>query len=314
VSIRLGYQIPNFTYPGVPVEKTFDTVAAQAKEAEASGFDTVLVMDHFYQLPGIGDPENAMLEAYTLLGALAPVTSSVQLSTLVTGNTYRNPAHLAKTVTALDVVSHGRAILGIGAGWFEREHDDFGYEFGTFGQRFEKLEESLQIITPMLRGETATLDGKWYQARGAMNNPRVRDSLPIMLGGSGEQKTFRLAARFADHMNIICDLADLARKVGVLRQRCEEIGRDPATLATSFLIMGMVGETEQEAKELGATIPEDRRNRAFLGTPAQVAEQIQEQVLAAGIDGITINLVRNGHRPGVVTAVGEALKPLVAQG
>jgi F420-dependent oxidoreductase-like protein len=312
VSIRLGYQIPNFTYPGVPVEDTFDTVAAQAREAEAAGFDTVLVMDHFYQLPGIGAPENAMLEAYTTLGALATLTSTIQLSALVTGNTYRNPALLAKTVTTLDVVSHGRAILGIGAGWFEREHDDYGFDFGTFGQRFERLEEALTIIAPMLKGEPAVLDGKWYAARGAMNNPRVRPTVPIMLGGSGEQKTFRLAARFADHMNIICDVTELPRKVAVLRQRCEEIGRDPATLATSYLVMGMVGETEQEAKELGETIPADRRNRAFLGTPEQVAEQLREQVLGAGIDGITINLIRNGHRPGVVTQVGAALKPLVA--
>jgi F420-dependent oxidoreductase-like protein len=311
VSIRLGYQIPNFTYPGIPVESLFDTVAAQAREAEAAGFDTVLVMDHLYQLPGIGAPENAMLEAYTTLGALASATSTIQLSALVTGNTYRNPALLAKTVTTLDVVSKGRAILGIGAGWFEREHHDYGFEFGTFGQRFERLEEALTIIAPMLKGEPASLDGKWYTARGAMNNPRVRPAVPIMLGGSGEQKTFRLAARFADHMNVICDLADLPHKVAVLRQRCEEIGRDPATLATSYLIMGLVGETEQEAKELGESVPEDRRDRAFVGTPEQVAEQIQERVLGAGIDGITINLIRNGHRPGVVTQVGAALKPLV---
>lgn len=311
MTIRLGYQIPNFTYPGIGVEDLFDTVKAQAREAESAGFDTVLVMDHLYQLPGIGAPENAMLEAYTTLGALASATSTIQLSALVTGNTYRNPALLAKTVTTLDVVSKGRAILGIGAGWFEREHHDYGFEFGTFGQRFERLEEALTIIAPMLKGEPATLDGKWYTARGAMNNPRVRPAVPIMLGGSGEQKTFRLAARFADHMNVICDVAELPHKVAVLRQRCEEIGRDPATLATSYLIMGLVGETEQEAKEYGESVPEDRRNRAFVGTPDQVAEQIQEKVLGAGIDGITINLIRNGHRPGVVTQVGAALKPLV---
>ncbi|GLY99878.1 LLM class F420-dependent oxidoreductase [Actinoplanes sp. NBRC 103695] len=311
MTIRLGYQIPNFTYPGVPAEELFDTVVAQAREAEATGFDTVLVMDHFYQLPGIGAPENAMLEAYTTLGALATATSTVQLSTLVTGNTYRNPALLAKTVTTLDVVSHGRAVLGIGAGWYEREHHDLGYEFGTFGQRFERLEEALTIIAPMLRGEEGNLEGKWYTARGAMNNPRYRSAVPIMLGGSGEQKTFRLAARFADHMNIICDVDDLARKVSVLRERCEEIGRDPATLKTSYLVMGMVGETEQEAKELGETIPDDRRNRAFLGTPDQVAEQLNEKVLGAGVDGLTINLIRNGHRPGVVAQVGAALRPLV---
>jgi F420-dependent oxidoreductase-like protein len=311
VTIRLGYQIPNFTYPGVPVENLFDTVVAQAREAETAGFDTVLVMDHFYQLPGIGTPDQNMLEAYTTLGALASATSTIQLSTLVTGNTYRNPALLAKTVTTLDVVSKGRAVLGIGAGWFEREHHDLGFEFGTFGQRFERLEEALTIIAPMLKGEPASLEGKWYVARGAMNNPRLRPTIPIMLGGSGEQKTFRLAARFADHMNIICDVDDLARKVGVLRERCAEIGRDPATLATSYLVMGMVGETGQEVKELAETIPEDRRNRAFLGTAEQVAEQLHEKVIGAGIDGITINLIRNGHRPGMVAAVGAALKPIL---
>jgi F420-dependent oxidoreductase-like protein len=312
VSIRLGYQIPNFTYPGVPVENLFDTVAAQAREAESAGFDTVLVMDHFYQLPGIGTPDNAMLESYTTLGALASATSTIQLSTLVTGNTYRNPAHLAKAVTTLDVVSKGRAILGIGAGWFEREHHDYGFEFGTFGQRFERLEEALAIIAPMLKGEQPTFEGKWYTVRGAINNPRLRPNIPIMLGGSGEQKTFRLAARFADHMNIICDLTDLPRKVAVLRERCEEVGRDPATLATSYLVMGLVGETGQQVKELGERIPEDRRDRVFLGTVDQVAEQVHEKVLGAGINGITINLVLNGHQPGVVSQVGAALKPLVA--
>ena len=310
MSIRLGYQIPNFSYPGTPVEQLFPTVIAQAREAEAAGFDTVLVMDHFYQLPGIGTPDSPMLECYTTLGALASATSTIQLSSLVTGNTYRNPPMLAKTVTTLDVVSKGRAILGIGAGWFEREHHDYGFEFGSFAERFERLEEALEIISPMLRGEPATLEGKWYTARGAMNNPRVRPKIPIMLGGGGEKKTFRLAARFADHMNIICDVADIPQKVAALRQRCEEAGRDPATLPTSYLTMGLVGEDEQEVKEFAARIPEDRRARVFLGTADQVAEMLHEKVIGAGIGGITINLPGNGHRPGMVSRVGAALKPL----
>src|SRR3954447_25102842 len=135
---RLGYQIPNFTYPGVGVDGLFAAVARQAREADASGFDTVMVMDHFYQLPMLGPPEHEMLECYTLLSALAQHTSTVRLSALVTGNTYRAPAFLAKTLTTLDVVSGGRAQLGIGAGWFELEHDSLGFEFGTFTDRFEK--------------------------------------------------------------------------------------------------------------------------------------------------------------------------------
>ena len=156
---RLGYQMPNFTYPGTAPADLFDAIAAQARAAEASGFDTVLVMDHFFQLPSLGPITHEMIECYVLLAGLARETSKVRLSALVTGNTYRNPAVLAKTVTALDLVSGGRAQLGIGSGWFEAEHTAFGIEFGTFTDRFEKLEEALQIIGPMLRGEDATLDG-----------------------------------------------------------------------------------------------------------------------------------------------------------
>ena len=132
-----------------PPADLFPTVVRQAQEAEASGFDTVLVMDHFYQLPTLGEPDEPMLEAYTALGALASATEKIQLSTLVTGNTYRNPTLLAKAVTTLDVVSGGRAILGIGAGWFELEHQQLGFEFGTFTDRFDRLEEALQIIVPI---------------------------------------------------------------------------------------------------------------------------------------------------------------------
>ena len=149
---RLGYQIPNFTYPGVASEDIFRNVVDQAKAAEAAGYDRVFVMDHFYQLPGIGAHDEAMFECYTMLSALAQHTERVRLSALVTGNTYRNPALLAKSLTTLDHVSGGRATLGIGCGWFEKEHVDLGFEFGTFTDRFEKLEESLQIILPMLRG------------------------------------------------------------------------------------------------------------------------------------------------------------------
>ena len=154
---RLGYQIPNFTYPGTAPADIFDRVVQQAREADTSGFDTVMVMDHFFQLPMLGPPENEMLECYSTLAALAQHTSTARLSALVTGNTYRNPTLLAKTVTTLDVVSGGRGQLGIGAGWFELEHDALGFDFGTFTERFEKLEEALQIILPMLFHRLPTL-------------------------------------------------------------------------------------------------------------------------------------------------------------
>lgn len=305
VTIRLGLQIPNFSY-GASVADLFPAVTAQAQEAEAAGFDTVLLMDHFYQLPGLGEPDEPMLEAYTALGALATAVQRVQLSTLVTGNTYRNPALLAKIITTLDVVSAGRAILGIGAGWFELEHRQLGFDFGTFTERFEKLEEALQIIVGMLHGERPTFSGKWYRAENAVNEPRYRDHIPIMLGGSGEKKTFRLAARYADHLNIIADIDQLPAKLQVLQQRCAEIDRDPATLETSALLTLVV-----DGYGAHRDIAEAQGGRAVTGAIDQIADEIKRRVLDVGIDGVIVNLPTHRHTPGVITEVGQALKGLL---
>jgi F420-dependent oxidoreductase-like protein len=258
-------------------------------------------------LPTLGQPDEPMLEAYTTLGALATATERLQLSTLVTGNTYRNPTLLAKAVTTLDVVSGGRAILGIGAGWFELEHRQLGFEFGTFTERFEKLEEALQIIVPMTHGERPTFTGKWYHTESAINEPRYREHIPVMLGGSGEKKTFRLAARYADHLNLITPMDQLPHKLDVLNQRCAEVSRDPATLETSTLLT-VVLEDHDTRREVAEAVG----GRAVRGTPEQVAEQIQRNVLDAGVDGVIVNLPTHGFTPGVITKVGEALRPLVA--
>lgn len=308
MTIRLGLQIPNFSY-GTGVSELFPTVIAQAQEAEAAGFDSVFVMDHFYQLPGLGTPDQPMLEAYTALGGLATATQQVQLGTLVTGNTYRNPTLLAKAITTLDVISAGRAILGIGTGWFELEHDQLGFEFGTFTERFDKLGEALQIILPMIKGDRPTFSGKYYRTQEAMANPRFREHIPLMIGGSGEKKTIPLAARYFDHLNVIAGFDQLARKVEVAEQQCEAIDRDPATLETSMLLTAIVGENLT-----ADAVPEDFRQRAVVGTPEQIAEQIQTKVLDAGIDGVVLNLPTQlqGYRPGDIAAVGEVLRPLVS--
>jgi F420-dependent oxidoreductase-like protein len=307
VTIKLGLQIPNFSY-GTGVEELFPTVIAQAQEADAAGFDSVFVMDHFYQLPGLGTPDQPMLEAYTTLGGLATVTKNVQLGTLVTGNTYRNPTLLAKAITTLDVVSQGRAILGIGTGWFELEHDQLGFEFGTFTDRFNKLDEALQIILPMLRGERPTFSGKYYRAQEAMANPRFRDHIPLMIGGSGEKKTIPLAAKHFDHLNIITSFDELPRKVQVVKDRCEEIGRDPATLETSMLVIALIDENATED-----LIPEEFKQNVVFGGPDQIVEQIQTKVLDAGVNGVILSPITslNGYQPGGITAVAEKLKPLV---
>ena len=305
MTLKLGYQIPNFSY-GTGVEQLFPTVVTQAREADAAGFDAVFVMDHFYQLPGLGAPEEPMLEAYTTLGALAAVTEHVQLGTLVTGNTYRNPTLLAKAITTLDVISQGRAILGIGTGWFELEHDQLGYDFGTFTDRFDRLNEALEIILPMLAGERPTVTGTYYRTQEAMAEPRFRDHIPLMIGGSGEKKTIPLAVKHFDHLNVIAGFDDLPTKVRVIKERCEDIGRDPATLETSMLITVIVDE-----KATIDQVPEARRARAALGTPEAIAEQIKTKVFDAGIDGIIFNMP--DYVPGAVAAVAEALKPLLPQ-
>jgi F420-dependent oxidoreductase-like protein len=308
VTIKLGLQIPNFSY-GTGVAELFPTVIAQAQEADAAGFDSVFVMDHFYQLPGLGTPDQPMLEAYTTLGGLATVTEHVQLGTLVTGNTYRNPTLLAKAITTLDVISQGRAILGIGTGWFELEHDQLGFEFGTFTDRFNKLDEALQIILPMLRGERPTFSGKYYRTQEAMANPRFRDHIPLMIGGSGEKKTIPLAAKYFDHLNIIAGFDELPRKVQVLNQRCEEIGRDPATLETSMLVIALVDENATED-----LIPDEFKQNVVFGGPDQIVEQVKTKVLDAGVDGVILSPITslNGYQPGAITAVAEKLRPLVA--
>jgi F420-dependent oxidoreductase-like protein len=303
VAIRLGLQIPNFSY-GTGVEQLFPTVIAQAQEAEAAGFDSVFVMDHFYQLPMLGTPDQPMLEAYTALGALATATERVQLGTLVTGNTYRNPTHLAKTITTLDVVSQGRAILGIGTGWFELEHDQLGYDFGTFTDRFNRLDEALQIILPMIKGERPTFSGNYYRATEALANPRFREHIPLMIGGSGEKKTIPLAAKHFDHLNVIAGFDQLPQKVKVAQARCEDIGRDPATLETSVLITVLLDDNIAPDQ-----IPAEMTQRMAAGSPDSVADQLKTKVIDAGIDSLIINIPF--YTPGIVTAAGEALRPVV---
>jgi len=322
---RLGYQIPSFTYPDTGPAELFDVIARQAKEADTSGFDTLLVMDHFYQLPHLGEPERFMLECYALLSALARETTNVRLSALVTGNTYRNPAVLAKTVTTLDIVSNGRAQLGIGAGWYELEHDAFGIEFGTFTDRFEKLEEALQIILPMLDGKTATLAGKHYNAVEAMNSPAPIGHIPVMIGGGGERKTFRMVAEYADEANIIADAADMPRKLDALAQRCVEAGRDRSTVTVSWQRTVCIAPTMEEARaDLDAyirlrgmdpdSLSDEWRSviasRFIIGDPDTVGEQLTKE-LSLGIDGFTINMPANGHIPGRVTLLGETAAKVV---
>ncbi len=317
----LGYQIPNFTIPGANSHQIFQNVIAQAKAAEDAGFDTVYVMDHFYQLPGLGAPEEPMFECYTLLSAIAQHTSRIQLSSLVTGNTYRNPTLLAKIITALDIVSNGRAKLGIGAGWFELEHNSLGFEFGTFTDRFEKLEEALQIIIPMLRGDKANLQGKHYQVVDAMNFPAPVSRIPIMIGGNGEKKTLRMVAQYADESDLAGGpIEDIARKLEVLDEHCARLGRNRSDIKVSKLQMVCVAPTMEEAhqdlveiaqaKGWSNELVEMMKAVLIYGDPDTVGEKLLA-ALNTGIDGLSINLPANGHKTERVALLGEVAQRAV---
>src|SRR5213078_2152021 len=184
----LGFQIPNFTFPGIPNDRLFDHVAKLATTAERSGFDAVFVMDHFYQLPNIGPRTDPMLEGYTVLAGIAARTTRIRLGTLVTGVTYRNPAFLAKVATTLDIVSAGRAILGIGAAWNEDESRAYGYDWPTAAERFARLEDAIQICRSMFTQRETTFHGRRHHVDGALNIPQpVQPSGPrILVGGGGD--------------------------------------------------------------------------------------------------------------------------------
>jgi F420-dependent oxidoreductase-like protein len=295
---RFGLQIPSFTYPGVGERELFSRVADIAGAADESGFDSVWVMDHFYQIHMVGPPADPMFEAYTLLGAIAARTSKVSVGAMVTGVTYRNPALLAKQVTTLDVISAGRAILGIGAAWNEEEHVGYGFEFPPIGERMDRLEEALQICRAMFTEDAPSFSGRRYTISQALNVPRpVRpQGIPILVGGGGERRTLALVAKYADACNLFGDLATVRHKLDVLERHCEAVGRDPATITKTRLGGLVIAETAELAARKGAEMaqargmdPERYRGYVVAGDPDSVCEQLGAY-FDAGLDGLIFNM------------------------
>jgi F420-dependent oxidoreductase-like protein len=255
--MKLGLHLSNFTY-GVPVEQLGATIGRIVTEADAAGFDRLSVMDHYFQIGVIGPVDHEMFEAYNLLGYIAAKTARLKLGVLATGVTYRQPGYLAKQITGLDVLSGGRAWLGIGAAWFEREHVGLGFAFPPLRQRFAMLEEALQIIEQMWSDDDGPYEGTHYQLAETLCSPRPvqRPRPPIMVAGSGERKTLRLVARYADACNVTsANLETTERLLAILDEHCEREGRDPGqierTIATRF-DPGPTGErAEQEVERLG---------------------------------------------------------------
>lgn len=226
--MKLGIQVNNFTWEGgaAIIGPTFGSIGRKAEEA---GFDSLWVMDHFFQIPGLGQAEEPMLEGYSALAFIAAQTQKIKLGTLVTGVTYRHPGLLVKTVTTLDVLSGGRAYLGIGAGWFEREHLALGVPFPPLKERFERLEEALQIAHLMWSGEVTQFNGKHYQLAETINSPQAltKPHPPVLIGGGGETKTLRFIAKYGDACNLFARMGEdtLKHKLEVLKGHCDAEGR-----------------------------------------------------------------------------------------
>jgi F420-dependent oxidoreductase-like protein len=310
-----GLHLPYYTFPETPPEQLFDRVVVQARLAEDLGFSLVTVMDHLYQIKGVGPVTDPMLEAWSTLAALARETSRVRLGTLVTGVTYRNPALLAKTATTLDVISGGRAILGLGAAWNEEEHLGYGFDFPPIRERMDRLDEALTIIRAMFAEDRPSFEGRHYQLREALNVPRpVQPGGPrVMVGGGGEQRTLRIAAKHADMTHWFpLGFEVLRHKSELLEGYCVAIGRDPATIERTMAAPVVVAGSEQEARAFLEHVPPERRPFVNVGPPDQMAEALQPY-LDAGFTGFTV--INSLYRtPEAISRVGELLRLVVGQG
>jgi F420-dependent oxidoreductase-like protein len=313
---QLDLHVPNFNYPDVPPESLFERLAEIALAAEESGFSSLSLMDHLHQIPPVGPAENYMFDGYTMLAGIAARTSRINLGLLVGGVTYRNPALVAKIATTLDIISGGRAVLGLGAAWFEAEHKAYGFDFPPLKERFEHLEDALQICRMMFTQDVSSFQGKHHHVDGAFNNPKpIRGDIPILIGGSGERKTLRFVAKYADGSNLFGDVERVKHLLGVLEGHCNDVGRDMGEITKTRMGTLYIARTHEAAqKKLEPVVarapdPERARAQAFVGEPDEVAEQVQAY-LDAGLDGITLSMP-DVHDTELVALAGETLGAVI---
>jgi F420-dependent oxidoreductase-like protein len=304
-----GLHLPSYTFPDTPPERIFDRLLEQVRTAEDAGFELISVMDHLYQIRGVGQVTEPMMEAWSTLAALARETTRPRLGTLVTGVTYRNPALLAKTTTTLDAISGGRAILGIGAAWNDVEHAGYGYDFPPVRERMDRLDEALTIIRAMFSEDRPSFEGRYYRIEQALNVPRpVQPGGPrILVGGGGEQRTLKIAAKHADITHWFpLGLEVLRHKNEVLERHCADIGRDPSTIERTMTAPVVVVADDVEARAFLEMIPEERRPYVQIGPPEQMADALQPY-LDARFTGFTFN--NSIYRtPEAIARVGELLR------
>jgi F420-dependent oxidoreductase-like protein len=289
-----GLQLPDFSWiVDADPATTMDRLRACGEAADAAGYSSLWVMDHLLQLPPLGGPAASILEGYVTLGALAAVTKKVELGTLVTGVTYRNPAHLAKLIATLDGLSGGRAILGIGAAWYDVEHAAYGWDFPAVSERFERLREATTICRGMFDNPTFSFTGTHYSVAEARVVPRPIRRVPIMIGGSGPRKTLRMVAEMADLCNIAGTAEVLGDKLAILDQHCADVGRDPKSVKRTNMVSLFVCANDAERDGirgfLGYDSSEDVRNAMIISTEAEAVERLAA-IAATGIDEIIVNL------------------------
>jgi F420-dependent oxidoreductase-like protein len=297
--MRFGLQKPifSFDYSGNDTSQMVDSLKKLATAAENNGFDSFWVMDHFHQIPMIGKPEEPMLESWTTLSVLAGLTTKIKLGTLVTGIMYRYPAILAKVAATLDVLSKGRLFMGIGAAWNEDESNAYGIHFPPANERLSRLEEAIQIIRKMWTEEpSASFNGKYYQIRDAYCNPKPiqKPSPPILVGGSGERKTLKIVAKYADACNLFGSAETVKRKLNILKEHCKSVGRDYGLILKTKLGVIVIDDdnqmVEKQIQQIFKGMPEEQiREFAIYGTPEDVLRQIEllEQV---GIQYLIVDL------------------------
>lgn len=307
--LLFGYHMPSYTFPGTAPDELFSKVVANAQAAEAAGFDLVTVMDHFYQISGVGPEDDPMLEGYLTLAALATRTSRVRLATMVSGVTYRNPALLAKQVTTLDVISKGRAILGIGAAWNESEHAGLGFEFPPIRERMDRLEEALEIFRLIFSQDRPSFTGQYYRVDRILNSPApiTPGGPPILIGGSGERRTLRMVARYGDLSNWFGPPEQMPHKIEVLERHCEEVGRDPATiLRTATPPVVLVADHRDDAAILDS-LPPGRRAQVKAATPDEAAEVVG-RYLDLGFRGFIFRNAGGLMTPDEIGLAGELIR------
>jgi len=277
-----------------PVE-AYETMSRVAQEAEALGFHSIWLYDHFHTVPV--PSQEVTFECWTSTAALARDTKRVRVGQIVTCNGYRNPALLAKMASTVDALSHGRLVLGIGAGWYEHEYRAYGYPYPPTGERLRRLHEAIQIILAMWTQEEATFEGTYYQVKGAINQPKgvQQPHIPLLIGGGGEKVTLRLVARYGDACNVGGDIATIKHKFAVLKQHCDELGRDYNSIRRTTLIDDCaIAETEEAA--IAKLTPAQRNNleslrqNELIGTPAMIRQRLKE-LEEAGVQEIIIRFV-----------------------